>query len=324
MKRLLEAKSGKFLAICGIIALAAIIGFSFVSCDSSDPGPSPGPGPGPGPGGYDYTGNDIAKFQTWLVSKDKNTAANPYTVKLNISSLGGSNTTSGSLGYVIDRSDTAGRYVNLDLSGSAFTTIENYAFYLCERLTGITIPNSVTSIADGAFRECKGLTSVSLGNKVTSIGSEVFRDCASLTGITIPDSVTSTKNNTFNGCSSITSVSIGNGVPFIGTSDFEGCTSLTDLTIGNKVTRIYQNAFRNCSSLTNVTIPASVTTINDSAFQGCSNLASVTFEGTIPSSGFSSQAFAGLGGLRGKFYETNNENGTPGTYTKSDGTWTKQ
>ena len=34
------------------------------------------------------------------------------------------------------------------------TSIGNYAFYYCDDLTSITIPNSVTSIGDRAFEGC--------------------------------------------------------------------------------------------------------------------------------------------------------------------------
>ena len=40
------------------------------------------------------------------------------------------------------------------------TTIDNYAFYACEKLTSITIPHSVTIIGFGAFRWCKHLTQI--------------------------------------------------------------------------------------------------------------------------------------------------------------------
>ncbi len=60
-------------------------------------------------------------------------------------------------------------------------------------MTEFVIPNSVTSIGDYAFSYCTRLTSVIIPNSVTSIGKAAFQNCSSLTSITIPDSVTSIK-----------------------------------------------------------------------------------------------------------------------------------
>ncbi len=86
------------------------------------------------------------------------------------------------------------------------TSIESEAFYDCDGLTSITIPNSVTSIGDQAFYGCKDLTSVTIGNGVTSIGFEAFAYCYDLTSVTI-----------------------GNGVTSIGDQAFYNCYVLTDL-----------------------------------------------------------------------------------------------
>ncbi|MDR0475974.1 MAG: hypothetical protein LBH43_20205 [Treponema sp.] len=57
---------------------------------------------------------------------------------------------------------------------------------------------------------------------------------------------------------------------------------------------------------------------------GCNGLTSVTFEGTIPSNGFETTAFGynygypDIGGLRDKFYKTDPDYGTPGTYTTAN------
>lgn len=85
--------------------------------------------------------------------------------------------------------------------------IANYAFYECEKLISITIPNSVTSIDENAFSECTGLTSVSIPNSVISIGLEAFYDCSGLTSVTIPNSVTSIGSSAFQDCTNLTSIS---------------------------------------------------------------------------------------------------------------------
>ena len=138
----------------------------------------------------------------------------------------------------------------------------------------------VTAIGDGAFYNCDGLTSVTIPDSVTGIGNYVFSGCSGLTSVTIPDRVTSIGNRAFYGCSSLTSVTIGNGVTSIGSWAFEGCSGLTSVKIGNGVTSIGDLAFRDCSGLTSITIGSGVTSIGFRALDGCSGLTRIDFNGT--------------------------------------------
>jgi len=158
------------------------------------------------------------------------------------------------------------------------TSIGNYAFDDCDRLTSVTIPDSVTSIGDYAFYYCKSLTNVTIPDSVTSIGNEAFYACTGLTSITIPDSVTSIGNKAFAYCFSLTSVTIGNSVTSIGDSAFYDCDNLTSVTIGNSVTSIGLCAFYFCAGLTSITIPDSVTSIGISAFSDCDDLEKITVD----------------------------------------------
>ena len=60
------------------------------------------------------------------------------------------------------------------------TSIGKSAFYLCDGLTSVSIPNSVTSIGSSAFYYCSKLTSITIPNSVTSIGSSAFYYCSKL------------------------------------------------------------------------------------------------------------------------------------------------
>ena len=129
--------------------------------------------------------------------------------------------------------------------------IGNVAFWGCESLVNINIPNSVTTIGYSAFVSCDSLTSINIPNSVTTIGEQAFFGCESLVNINIPNSVTT-----------------------IGDSAFAFFDSLTSINIPNSVTTIGKCAFGWCDSLTSINIPNSVTTIEDGAFYGCENLPS--------------------------------------------------
>jgi hypothetical protein len=87
--------------------------------------------------------------------------------------------------------------------GSVNKIAEN-AFYGCNSLENILIPDVITSIGDSAFSECESLTSITIPNSVTKIGKETFAGCKGLKSITIPNSVTKIGKEAFAGCDDLT------------------------------------------------------------------------------------------------------------------------
>ena len=154
------------------------------------------------------------------------------------------------------------------------TTIGDDAFSYCD-LTSVTIPGSVTEMA-GAFYNCRKLTSVTFANGVTTIGNYAFNGCESLTSVTIPDSVTKIGYGAFYGCKKLKSIAIPDNVTTIGGSAFRQCSSLTSITIPDGITTIDEFVLDECTGLTSVTIPDSVTSIGRYAFRYCSSLTSIT------------------------------------------------
>jgi hypothetical protein len=293
----------------GFIAMFMIIVFSFVSCEDSDDGETTNTN--------QFT--SISEFDNWLIIQPDNTTYSPYFVKLNVGNIS-------TLKATLNNSPN--KYVSLDLSGSTLMSIPVEAFSWCTNIVSITIPYGVISIGSAAFNGCENLSSINIPQSVTSIGVDAFFACHSLASITIPNSVTSIGEGAFANCTSLNSIDIPNNVMVIEDSTFYNCTSITYVTIPNGVTSIGVLAFVRCSNLASITIPYSVNGIEVGAFDGCLSLVSVTFQGTIPSSEFISTTDypAFPGDLRDKFYATDPDYGTPGTYTRtsSSSTWTRQ
>lgn len=110
------------------------------------------------------------------------------------------------------------------------------------------IPQSVTSIADAAFYECEDLTTLDLPDNLYYIGSEAFYGCKGLTTLNIPDSLESIGDKAFYGCTGLTSITIPQNVRTIGDMAFAECTNTTEVCFpqGNSWKYLGPAAFSGC------------------------------------------------------------------------------
>ena len=200
------------------------------------------------------------------------------------------------------------------------TSIGEYAFAVCLRLTSVEIPDSVISIGNYAFYSCDNLESVTLGNnsKLISIGDCAFKFCY-LANITIPDSVTHIGKEAFYNCINLKSVAFGKNskLDFVGDYAFDYCISLKNINIPDNVTHIGKDAFygtayyKSDSNWTNgvlyignhlvgaktdisgsYTIKSGTLTISDYAFSKCTRLDGVTIPDSVTSIGNYSFAYS--------------------------------
>ncbi len=204
--------------------------------------------------------------------------------------------------------DSNNVYIPLIFNGKPVTSIGYEAFYNCDSLTSIVIPDNITSIGNRAFYDCSSLTNIVLPDSVTSIGSYAFSSCSSLTSVVIPDNITSIGDYAFVGCSSLTSIDVAEDNPNYKDIDGnlyskDGTTLIqyaigqtaTEFTVPANVTSIGDYAFFYCKSLTSIEIPDSVQSIGDCTFLSCESLTSIEIPDSVTSIGYG--VFAGCSSL---------------------------
>ena len=128
--------------------------------------------------------------------------------------------------------------------------IDSKAFFGCNNLTGLLIPESVTSIGPDSFRGCSSLESIILPRNLKTITSSVFAFCQSLVNVTIPEGVTDIDNRAFENCRSLTSIVIPDSVKNLGNGAFIGCSNLKSVTLPDSVLSHFQAVpppFSGCS-----------------------------------------------------------------------------
>ena len=119
-------------------------------------------------------------------------------------------------------------------SGKMVTNIQyigESAFYDCDAITSIVIPESVTKIGVGAFRGCDKLVSVKLPAELKAIDNYTFMDCKALTGVVLPEGLESIGAAAFWGCDSIKEITVPTSVKDMGDAAFYFCKTLNKVTV---------------------------------------------------------------------------------------------
>lgn len=196
------------------------------------------------------------------------------------------------------------------------TSIGDYACCNNSRITDLDIPDIITSIGLMAFYGCENLEKITLPESIAHIGEYAFTS----TGYY------NYEDNWQDGVLYIQShlikadpdklpseYSIKEGTTLIAETAFQECTGLTAVDFPLGLKHICERAFYHCPSLTSISIPESIKTIEDNAFGFCSKLSSISIPDCIVS--IHTDAF------QGTEYYKNKENWTEEhvTYEKDMG-----
>ena len=106
--------------------------------------------------------------------------------------------------------------------------------------------NSLKNIEGRAFYECEALKEIELPDSINEIGEEAFKDCKKLTSFVDKGYISVIKYSAFEGCKALTSVSI-EGSTSIEKYAFKDCIALKEYN-GSK-TSVYKQTFLNCSKI---------------------------------------------------------------------------
>lgn len=103
------------------------------------------------------------------------------------------------------------------------SSIGDSAFYVCESLPSISLPDSVGTIGGSAFFGCFSLTSVEMPSSLTSIGANAFKECGSLKGMELADGLSIVGDKAFAYCSGIEDILFLGPMPVFGNAVFLNC-----------------------------------------------------------------------------------------------------
>ena len=106
------------------------------------------------------------------------------------------------------------------------TSVGNYSFYECRGIK-ITVQGALTSIGEFAFGNCDKLSGVTLGEGLTEISFGAFSGCTALAEIRLPASLLTVCENAFEECAALTAVMMHASTQRIEDSAFRFCDKLT-------------------------------------------------------------------------------------------------
>ena len=149
------------------------------------------------------------------------------------------------------------------------------------KLTEVIIPETVTingkeytvtSVADRAFYGCNELESIEMPDSVEDIGIFTFNDCEKLKKVKLPAGLEKIKTFCFKGCKSLEHIEFPDSLTTIGDWAFYNCEKLSDIDLPSGLKVLKGGAFKGCLSLKHVKLPSGLTEIEKTVFSNCTSL----------------------------------------------------
>lgn len=141
------------------------------------------------------------------------------------------------------------------------TGVDEYAFFYCTKLTGITVEEGLKYWGDNQLVRSTNITKLLLPSTIENMEKIPYAYCAKfgkLKTVQLPP------------------------VKEICDSAFCSCISLTNITIPEGCLRIGKYALASTSKLTELTLPSSLIEIGENCFSGCNKLIKIHVKATTP------------------------------------------
>ena len=133
------------------------------------------------------------------------------------------------------------------------TTLPNYSFYSCGKLTKIHLSTNLQTIGEYCFEYCRSLSEIDpcLPDSVTKIGGYAFMECKSIRELTLPASLTALYSYEFSSCTGLGVLHFPDKALAMGNQSFSRCTSLSNVTprLFPKGMTVTTRSFLSCTSL---------------------------------------------------------------------------
>mmetsp|Transcript_29182 Transcript_29182/g.70429 ORF Transcript_29182/g.70429 Transcript_29182/m.70429 type:complete len:689 (-) Transcript_29182:17-2083(-) len=165
------------------------------------------------------------------------------------------------------------------------TTIGIGAFEDCSLLQEIDIPSTVIEIKTNAFWSCQSLRKLKLPEGLQIVGVGAFAYCEFET-VVYPSTLLEIRDGAFHWNSGLTTVYLKEGLKKIGKDAFSHCESLVNVNIPRTVNEISKGCFDGCGQLMSVEVSPSLVNIGNYAFHLCEKLRLIYHENYLGNGAF--------------------------------------
>lgn len=152
------------------------------------------------------------------------------------------------------------------------TEIADSAFYFCDQMEQVILPEGIKRIGRHAFAECFRLQSIGFPDTLEVIGDSAFENCRALEEIVLPPHVVHVGKMAFAKCSSLIRAELPDSLEVLQHGLFLGDISLREISLSKQLARVEDSVFYYCKSLEEIALPERVADIYPNTFYECSSL----------------------------------------------------